>query len=60
MADPTQRMMSLPPAGARSRMLLVPTYPPLPGNVTVTLENQDMWREFHEIGTEMIITKGGR
>ena len=29
-------------------------------NVKVTLENEDLWRRFHEIGTEMIITKMGR
>ncbi len=29
-------------------------------NIKVTLENQSLWREFHEIGTEMIITKMGR
>ena len=29
-------------------------------NIKVTLENQDLWREFHKIGTEMIITKMGR
>ncbi|XP_063241427.1 T-box transcription factor mls-1-like [Bacillus rossius redtenbacheri] len=31
----------------------------LPG-VAVTLENAALWREFHELGTEMIITKSGR
>ena len=29
-------------------------------NIKVTLENQELWREFHKIGTEMIITKMGR
>ena len=29
-------------------------------NVKVTLENEDLWRRFHAIGTEMIITKMGR
>ena len=29
-------------------------------SVKVTLENEDLWRRFHEIGTEMIITKMGR
>ncbi|KAJ6641506.1 T-box transcription factor TBX6 [Pseudolycoriella hygida] len=31
----------------------------LPG-VTVKLQNADLWAQFHEIGTEMIITKSGR
>lgn len=26
----------------------------------VTLQNQDLWKQFHEVGTEMIITKSGR
>lgn len=26
----------------------------------VELENKDLWDKFHEIGTEMIITKTGR
>jgi hypothetical protein len=38
--------------------------PGMPGkkdpNIKVTLENEDLWKEFHEIGTEMIITKMGR
>lgn len=29
-------------------------------NVKVCLENEDLWRRFHQIGTEMIITKMGR
>ena len=29
-------------------------------NIKVTLENMELWREFHKIGTEMIITKMGR
>lgn len=29
-------------------------------NIKVSLENQELWREFHKIGTEMIITKMGR
>uniref|UniRef100_H3AYB4 T-box transcription factor 16 n=1 Tax=Latimeria chalumnae TaxID=7897 RepID=H3AYB4_LATCH len=31
-----------------------------PGSVRVTLEDQDLWKKFHQIGTEMIITKSGR
>lgn len=28
--------------------------------IEVELENKDLWDKFHEIGTEMIITKTGR
>ncbi|KAM9305377.1 T-box transcription factor TBX6 [Gastrophryne carolinensis] len=34
--------------------------PRLPGNVKMTLENRELWKQFHAIGTEMIITKSGR
>eukprot|EP00095_Tigriopus_kingsejongensis_P008526 maker-scaffold81_size397536-snap-gene-0.18 protein:Tk08526 transcript:maker-scaffold81_size397536-snap-gene-0.18-mRNA-1 annotation:"hypothetical protein CAPTEDRAFT_110717" len=41
--------------------------PPVPGvqgkrdpNVRVNLENSELWKDFHKIGTEMIITKMGR
>lgn len=30
------------------------------GNIRMTIEDPDLWRSFHEIGTEMIITKPGR
>ena len=29
-------------------------------NIKVNLENDDLWKSFHKIGTEMIITKMGR
>ena len=29
-------------------------------NIKVELENSDLWEKFHQIGTEMIITKTGR
>ncbi|KAK6190957.1 hypothetical protein SNE40_002714 [Patella caerulea] len=29
-------------------------------NIKITLENRDLWQKFHNIGTEMIITKTGR
>lgn len=32
----------------------------LQGNIRMTLENSDLWKSFHEVGTEMIITKPGR
>lgn len=39
--------------------------PPIPPRFTlpgaeVKLQNADLWTEFHQIGTEMIITKCGR
>lgn len=39
--------------------------PPIPPRFTlpgadVKLQNADLWAEFHQIGTEMIITKCGR
>ncbi|KAL7052450.1 hypothetical protein ACKWTF_004866 [Chironomus riparius] len=40
----------------------LPPMPPrfqLPG-ADVKLQNQDLWSQFHKIGTEMIITKSGR
>ncbi|XP_030625711.1 T-box-containing protein TBX6L-like [Chanos chanos] len=30
------------------------------GHITLILENSDLWKSFHELGTEMIITKPGR
>ena len=32
----------------------------LQGNLRLTLEDPELWKSFHEIGTEMIITKPGR
>lgn len=32
----------------------------LQGNIRMTLEDPDLWKTFHGIGTEMIITKPGR
>ena len=32
----------------------------LQGNIRMTLEEPELWKSFHEIGTEMIITKPGR
>ncbi|ALC43727.1 Doc3 [Drosophila busckii] len=36
-----------------------PPQPSLPG-VEAKLENNELWQQFHHIGTEMIITKSGR
>lgn len=32
----------------------------LQGSIRMTLEDLELWKTFHEIGTEMIITKPGR
>ncbi|TMW39255.1 hypothetical protein DOY81_015665, partial [Sarcophaga bullata] len=40
--------------------MLLPQHPPLPAAVEAKLENNDLWQQFHKIGTEMIITKCGR
>ncbi|XP_036070542.1 T-box protein VegT [Oryzias melastigma] len=32
----------------------------LQGSIKVTLENAELWKSFHDIGTEMVITKHGR
>ena len=29
-------------------------------NIKINLESEELWREFHQLGTEMIITKLGR
>ncbi|XP_011183779.1 T-box protein 2 [Zeugodacus cucurbitae] len=42
-----------------SHHILVPQRPSLPG-VKAKLENNELWKQFHRIGTEMIITKSGR
>lgn len=31
-----------------------------PDDATIELEHKDLWEKFHEIGTEMVITKTGR
>ena len=33
---------------------------PATKDIKVTLEGRELWQKFHEIGTEMIITKAGR
>ena len=32
----------------------------LQGNIRLSLEEPELWKTFHDIGTEMIITKPGR
>lgn len=42
---------------------VVCTVPPVTGSgeeTRVDLQGSDLWKRFHEIGTEMIITKAGR
>ncbi|XP_034655912.1 T-box transcription factor TBX6 [Drosophila subobscura] len=41
------------------RHVIMPPRVTLPG-VEMTLQNDDLWKQFHQIGTEMIITKSGR
>jgi len=38
---------------------LKPDHPSLK-TIKCTLETKDLWKKFHELGTEMIITKSGR
>ncbi|KAH8415609.1 hypothetical protein KR222_006479 [Zaprionus bogoriensis] len=56
--DPFPAMMPLhmtPP----QPQIMMPSRPMLPG-VEAKLENNELWQQFHQIGTEMIITKSGR
>uniref|UniRef100_A0ACB8FVF8 T-box transcription factor tbx20 n=1 Tax=Sphaerodactylus townsendi TaxID=933632 RepID=A0ACB8FVF8_9SAUR len=43
---------------------LIPTTPTVPSEemakISCSLETKDLWDKFHELGTEMIITKSGR
>lgn len=43
---------------------LIPTNPGAPSEemakISCSLETKDLWDKFHELGTEMIITKSGR
>ncbi|XP_036972544.1 T-box-containing protein TBX6L-like isoform X1 [Acanthopagrus latus] len=56
--------MSVPSTDFKSN-LSMPRPPPAAdsyqqGSIKMTLENSDLWKSFHTIGTEMIITKHGR
>lgn len=51
--DPYPNMLAM------SRHVQLPPRYGLP-DVNATLQNLDLWQQFHEIGTEMIITKSGR
>ncbi|XP_042328195.1 T-box transcription factor TBX20-like [Sceloporus undulatus] len=43
---------------------LIPTTPVIPSEemakISCSLETKELWDKFHELGTEMIITKSGR
>lgn len=43
---------------------LIPTTPGVPSEemakISCSLETKELWDKFHELGTEMIITKSGR
>ncbi|XP_066545229.1 T-box transcription factor 16 [Amia ocellicauda] len=47
---------SIPPSSAAP----AGSDPYLQSNVRMTLEDSNLWKSFHELGTEMIITKPGR
>ncbi|XP_037939063.1 T-box transcription factor T-like [Teleopsis dalmanni] len=53
--DPFPPMLPIP----MPRHVIMPPRVSLPG-VDVNLQNNELWRQFHQIGTEMIITKSGR
>ncbi|XP_023171372.2 T-box transcription factor TBX6 [Drosophila hydei] len=55
--DPFPAM--LPMHMAQPQQIMMPRRPTLPG-VDAKLENNELWQQFHQIGTEMIITKSGR
>lgn len=58
---PTLSLGGDPTATAISNPSLCPGVPGKKDpNVKVTLENEELWRQFDEVGTEMIITKTGR
>ncbi|XP_017071772.1 T-box transcription factor TBX6 [Drosophila eugracilis] len=56
--DPFPSMLPFNMPHQQPQMML-PSRPTLPG-VEAKLENNDLWQQFHKIGTEMIITKSGR
>lgn len=54
-SDPFPAMLPVP----IPRHVLLPPRITLPG-VEANLQNKDLWTQFHQLGTEMIITKCGR
>ncbi|XP_059216142.1 T-box-containing protein TBX6L [Stomoxys calcitrans] len=57
--DPFAAAAAMMPSMHLPPHMLMPSHPPLPG-VEAKLENNELWQQFHKIGTEMIITKTGR
>lgn len=53
LSDPYPNMLAM------SRHVQLPPRFGLP-DVNATLQNVELWQQFHEIGNEMIITKSGR
>ncbi|XP_064613148.1 T-box transcription factor TBX20-like [Liolophura sinensis] len=50
----------IPTSHDHKRMLSGPQRDTADKNIKITLENRDLWTKFHNLGTEMIITKTGR
>lgn len=70
-AQPLSDLSSLDPHGDFSSSPsslctepLIPTTPIIPSEemakISCSLETKELWDKFHELGTEMIITKSGR
>lgn len=55
---------SSPPSSSLCTEPLIPTTPIIPSEemakIACSLETKELWDKFHELGTEMIITKSGR
>ena len=55
---------SSPPSSSLCTEPLIPTTPLIPSEemakIACSLETKELWDKFHELGTEMIITKSGR
>ena len=52
-----------PSTNVRSSKKLLPSFQPMHSSlndIECTLETKELWNKFHELGTEMIITKSGR
>ncbi|XP_033849594.1 T-box transcription factor TBX20-like [Acipenser ruthenus] len=60
--DPHRDFSGNPPAACTEP--LIPTTPSVPSEemakILCSLETKELWDKFHELGTEMIITKSGR
>ncbi|KAK3082974.1 hypothetical protein FSP39_010428 [Pinctada imbricata] len=63
LSSQSQQFGGYPPLPSHSdhkRMLGPPQGDSMDKNIKISLENRDLWSKFHNIGTEMIITKTGR